>query len=225
MAQDTRNQIYMPDSWEHSLDAPAEGKRKWPRDVALNVARELVRFIRDFCEPDRLKVCGSLRRMKSEVGDVELVFVPRMRCVEPERRDLFGAVESAAVWEPGTGLALDALVAEGVISPRLKRDGSRNSWGRWNRFAVHVETGVPVDFFGCVEASWWNTVVCRTGGALSNTAICNAAIAKGWHWEPSPEAAGFKRLTGLGWERHSVASEEEVFEFVGLPFFPPEKRR
>lgn len=199
-------------------------KTRYPAAAALAVARELCAVLTPLCEPDRIKVCGSLRRRKPEVGDVEIVFVPRMRLVSPEERDLFGNVQRQAVTVPATHAVLDDLVTRRDLCRRPKSDGTF-TWGKWNRLAVHGVSGIPVDFFACTEEGWWNTVVCRTGGAESNTAICVAAIAKGWHWEPSPERAGFQRASGLGKERHPVASEREVFDFVGLPFLEPWDRK
>lgn len=222
----TARQIEMPDSWEDPLASEqAAEKPKFPRELGIEVARELLAVIAPLCEPDRVKVCGSLRRRKAEVGDVEIVFVPRMQTLAAARMNLFNEVEKPALVMPATCALLDDLVARGVLEIRRKRDGSQNSWGKWNRFAVHVESGVPVDFFGCMELSWWNTVVCRTGGARSNTAICMAAQAKGWHWEPSPEAAGFQRRRGLASpEIHAVTSEREVFDFAGVEYREPWER-
>jgi hypothetical protein len=51
-----------------------------------------------------------------------------------------------------------------------------------------------------------------------------AAQAMGWHWEPSPEEAGFKRMVGLAIERYAVTSEREVFRFVGMDYQEPWER-
>ena len=50
-------------------------KKKWPAEEANNVAIELVRCLRLFS--DLIEVAGSLRRKKSEVGDVEILYIPR----------------------------------------------------------------------------------------------------------------------------------------------------
>lgn len=77
----------------------------------------------------------------------------------------------------------------------------------------------------CTAEAYWNSVVCRTGGKLSNTRICTAANAKGWHWEPKPDAPGFQRLRGLaGAEQHAILSEREVFDFVGMEYLEPWER-
>ena len=83
----------------------------------------------------------------------------------------------------------------------------------------HVPSGIPVDLFATTEACWFNYLVCRTGGADNNLAICFAAQRAGWKW--TPYGPGFTRGSG---EVHLVRSEREVFEFVGLPYLEPEQR-
>lgn len=227
----------MPDSWDDPLvdDSPGTTEKpKFSADLATAVAAELCPLILPLCGIGRdgpdgpvrpmMRICGSLRRRKELVGDVEIVFSPEMRCVRAEERDLLGAVLKPSVMEPATHAALEDLVRRGVLTKRVKCNGALTGWGPWNRFATHVESGVPVDFFGCMEASFWNTVVCRTGGKRTNVRICEAAHAVGWNWEPSPEQAGFRRQAGLAIERHAVRSEREVFEFVKMPYLKPWER-
>lgn len=153
-------------------------KIRYPRAAALDVARELVAALRPVTL--RLVVAGSLRRMKAEVGDVEILFVPR---VEPRKLDLFhvGPVDLAEEM-------LEGLVRSGVLSKRLSSAGT-TSWGAKNRLAVHVASGIPVDLFTATEGNWWNYLVCRTGPAELNKRIASAAIARGWKW--NPYGAGF----------------------------------
>lgn len=99
------------------------------------------------------------------------------------------------------------------------RTNPQNPESQKNKLLRHVESGIPVDLFATTEASWWNYLVCRTGGAQTNVRICNAAIAKGWNW--APYGAGFKTREGLV----PVHSEREVFEAVGLKYLEPEERQ
>lgn len=116
-------------------------KVKFPRSVADQVLAELLPALAPCCH--RLEVAGSYRRGRSEVGDVELVFVPVMRQV---RTDLFGGLtEVDTVAE-----RLAGLVREGVLAKRLNVPGS-SSWGPKNKMARHCATGMPVDLFGTSE--------------------------------------------------------------------------
>ena len=188
----------------------ADKKKRFPRAAAIGVAHELCVAL----EPVtlRLSVAGSLRRGRADVGDVEILYVPQF---EARRIDLFqeAPVDLAAE-------RIEQLVAGGTLAKRQNARGS-TSWGEKNRLAVHVASGIPVDLFAATEANWWNYLVCRTGPAEQNVAICKAAIARGWKWQPY--GAGFTRLDGSS--EVGMLSEREVFEFVGLPYLQPRQRR
>lgn len=123
---------------------------KFPRASAIDVARELVKRLEPHCL--RLVVAGSLRRGKSQVGDVELVYVPR-----PGPRDLLGI-------EHPESFILEAefrvLLRDGTLAERRTAKGSA-VWGPKNKLAVHGRTGIPVDLFATTEENWWNYLVCR----------------------------------------------------------------
>lgn len=196
-------------------------KAKFPRALALDVARVLCRMIERGCArmPDgkpALKVCGSLRRGKSEVGDIELVYIPRVDPV-PEAADLLGDT-GRTVPLNRVDEVLEILLAEGVLARRLNKLG-RTAWGPENKLAVHVPSGVPVDLFATTADAWWSYIVCRTGSAESNTRISSAALRKGWRWHPTQ---GYFR--GFMGQRHWIANEQDAFHLVGLPYKEPRER-
>ncbi len=182
-------------------------KQKWSRTEALEVAAEIVGLLAPVCT--RIEVAGSIRRGKDSVGDVEILFIPKMDSVPV---DMFGARELVSQADP----VIHLMLLNGTLRKRPSKTGVF-SWGEKNKLAVH-RSGVPVDLFSTYEEAWFNYLVCRTGPSESNLAICNAAIAKGWKW--TPYAAGFYRLG----HTEKMNSERAVFEFVGLPFNRPEKR-
>lgn len=157
----------------------------------------------------KIEIAGSLRRGREMVGDVEILFVPKMDSVQV---DFFGSRELVSQADQ----EIARMLADGLLTKRPSKLGVY-SWGDKNKLALH-RSGVPVDLFATTEECWFNYLVCRTGPADSNLAICNAAIAKGWKW--TPYGMGFYRLG----HTEIMRSEREVFEFVGLPFNPPEKR-
>lgn len=182
-------------------------KPKFSRESAMVVANELVAALRPAC--DRVEIAGSLRRGKSTVGDVEILFVPKMDSVPV---DFFGSRELVSQAEG----VIARLLGDGTLTKRPSKTGVF-SWGEKNKLALH-RSGIPVDLFATYEEAWFNYLVCRTGPAESNLAICNAAIAKGWKW--TPYDMGFYRLG----HTERMTSERDVFEFVGLPYHEPEKR-
>lgn len=185
-------------------------KAKYPRADAMAVAEELVAALTFVTT--RIAIAGSLRRMKREVGDVELVYVPVYRDVPA---DLFGATVS----QDQAAAKIQSLRTAGILDKRVGTEGG-TSWGPKNKLAVHCATGIPVDLFSTEEDCWFNYLVCRTGSAEHNKRIAIAAQQKGWKW--NPYGPGFSRLYDT--ETVAVASEEEVFAFVGLPYLRPELR-
>lgn len=195
---------------ETALLEESAAPARFPRAEAIGVARELLGVIAP--QTLRIIVAGSLRRKRAMVGDVEIVFVPLTR--PGVRTDLLQPAEEVSRVDD----VLGEMIARGVLAKRLSVRGTP-AWGPKNKLAVHVASGIPVDLFATTEANWWNYVVCRTGGSRSNIAICNAARARGWKWRPYRD--GFTR----GDQVHTVRSEAEVFEFVGLPYLAPEDRQ
>lgn len=185
------------------------GKRRWPRAAALDVARELCKRLSPLC--DRLVVAGSLRRKKPDVGDVEILYIPRL---EERQADLFSTEMVSLADEE-----IERMLADGTLAKRPSVTGG-TAWGAKNKLALH-RTGMPVDLFRTNEISWWNYLVCRTGPADSNTRIAAEARRKGYQW--NPYSAGFTRLSDG--TPFAVESEAQVFAFVGLPYLAPEDRR
>jgi DNA polymerase/3'-5' exonuclease PolX len=189
-------------------------KLKHPRAKALEVARELTAALRGLCEPERFIFAGSLRRMKPEVGDIEMVYVPLLES-RPDPDDLLGHPVMTNLFD----LKLNEWLKTGVISKRVGPQGG-SAWGPSNKLAVHAAAGIGIDFFQADLQSFWTLLVCRTGSAEMNTRICNAAIARGQTWNMY---RGFEdRATGD--LLFVPESEEELFAHVRLPYLPPKDR-
>jgi DNA polymerase/3'-5' exonuclease PolX len=186
--------------------------------LALNIARQYVDVLEPHCE--RIAVAGSLRRRKTVVSDIEILFVPILE-PDPELDDFFKPRPPINKAES----AIRGLLKAGVLAPR-PNVRSTPTWGLLNKLGVDVGSGVAIDLFTAWRGNWYNYLVCRTGGVENNVRIATAAQNKGWKW--NPYGSGFTRrrhgdLT-LTLERHDVRSEQEVFEFVGLPYLEPCKR-
>lgn len=192
------------------------GKTKYPRADALKVAKELCDLLKPLCavKPDGspyLIVAGSLRRRKSEVGDVEILYVPQMVSVPDGlfEQKLMSRVDDL----------LDVLMRSPAIIAKRKNVNGSVMWGAKNKLAVEVASGIPVDFFAATEANWFNYLVCRTGGAENNTLIASAAQAKGWKWNPYGE--GFTDERG---QLVPVRAERDVYDLLGLEYKEPWER-
>ena len=159
------------------------GKVRWPRSAGLEVAKELCDRLKPCCE--KLIVAGSLRRRKSDIGDVEILYVSRM---ESRPFDMFSSVSVSLAEEE-----IARMLEDGTVMKRPSKVGG-TAWGDKNKLALH-RSGMPVDLFRTMPESWWNYLVCRTGPADSNTRIAHEAQHKGYRWNPGIPT----------WQRHEPA--------------------
>ena len=176
-------------------------KPRFPLAEAEAVAKELVVLLAPACEREPV-IAGSIRRRKPDVGDIDLVVIPK-------------AAESAfgidALYE-----GLRRLITNGILIERLnKRD--RVTWGLLNKAMVHIPTGIPVDIYSTTPENWGMTMVVRTGPAWRNIRMmawfkqlgmaghASAGVTKGGVEMPCPD-------------------EETVYRLLGWPYTQPEKR-
>jgi len=205
-----------------------DDRPKFPRSVVQDVLCELLHAFdpqpalgRPHALVDRVCAVGGYRRQKREMKDLEILYVGRRRLVrDPE--DMLGADVETDIAEQ---LVAD-LLRRGVLAPRLDKN-DRPSWGEWNKHAVHVATGLPVDLFAATPENYFNRLFVTTGPAELNVRIAALARKKGWEWEVYDP--GFVPLGGT-WEtcprqRRQMRSELEVFQFVDLEYLPPEARK
>lgn len=178
---------------------------KFPAYLAKSVAAELIEQLKPAAE--RIEIVGSVRRGKKQVGDLELLIIPRYRFTS----------DGKLVAE--TDEVLERLLDDRSLALRLKEDGSLSSFGEKNKHLVHRATGLGVDLFFTDEGCWWNSLVCRTGGAENNKALAQAAIKAGRHWNVYGSGVTLADGTVI-----QAESEEHVFELCGLDYLPPEER-
>jgi len=188
-------------------------KIKFPLLKARHVAERIVRALAPACE--RIEIAGSIRRQKSEVGDIEILYIPKMVSI---RSDLFN---EDPLQVPAVDAILEKLLLDGSLAKRKTIKGTEN-WGPSNKYAVAVRSGIPVDFFCTDEKCWWNMLVCRTGSAETNQRIAAAAKAQGKQWHPC--GPGFSQKFPGHIEYYPMTSERGVFTFAGLPYLEPAQR-
>ncbi|KKM92421.1 hypothetical protein LCGC14_1218690 [marine sediment metagenome] len=163
------------------------------------IANELLKILEPACE--RVTIAGSIRRQKPDVGDIELLCIPKY----------VGGVDQV-------DREIGFLFIQRLLGYRLNKKGSK-VYGPKNKLMVHVPTGLGVDIFSTTEECWPVAMVVRTGGKQTNIRISMAAIRKGWHLRAY--GSGFSTPDG----DVICRSERDVFEFVGLPYQRPEERR
>jgi len=182
---------------------------RYPWIVAEGIAEDICNHLRPGCK--RIKIAGSLRRQKPDVGDIEILYIPVMQ-EQPDPEDLFRSITVSLA-----GGRIDGLERARILGRRLNSKGSE-MYGPKNKLMVHIPSGIHVDLFTATEENWFNYLVCRTGPKELNLRICMAAIDRGWKW--NPYGIGFSR----GSEIRRMESEEAVFEFAGLPYRQPKDR-
>ena len=185
--------------------------QRYPLAEAEKVAGEIVELLRPSCE--RIEIAGSIRRQKTSVKDIEIVYVPKVN-FERDLFMVFTCIETILADKK-----IRSLEDQFIISRRWLSSG-RGAYGRCNKLMVHCRSGIPVDLFATTEESWFNYLVCRTGPAELNKQICMEAMWRGFGW--MPYGCGFRILSDG--EVFPMASEKEVFDFVDIPYQEPHLR-
>jgi DNA polymerase/3'-5' exonuclease PolX len=165
-------------------------KTKMPYAQALEIAQGFVTSIRPFCE--RVEIAGSLRRQKAEIGDIEVVAIPRIVM----GLDLFGN-EAAA----------QNLLEEGTRSFHLLLDGPFQKKIQFASIDVDLFITTPEKFgviytirTGSADFSKWLVTTRQKGGALpSNMRVHDGRIWMGRHALVTPEEADFFKAINLSW--------------------------
>jgi len=167
-------------------------------EKAKAIAEKIKAVLESSCE--RIVIAGSIRRQKPDVGDIELLCIPKYIAGV----DMLDA-------------KIQTLIHFDMLGYRLNKLGSK-VYGAKNKLLVHP-SGIGVDIFSTDEQCWPVALVVRTGGKVTNQRIAMAAIRKGWHLRAY--GSGFSTPDG----DIVCNSEREVFEAVDLPYLEPWERR
>ncbi len=121
-------------------------KRPWRE--AMQIAQNLLLEIESSCE--RIMIAGSLRRMKTDVGDIEIVAIPKRT---PGDTDMFGAV----IPNTGRNLLNERLNELGIVVTKGVKEGAK--------FKQFTYQDTPVDLFLPTFDTWGVVSTLRTGSA------------------------------------------------------------
>jgi DNA polymerase/3'-5' exonuclease PolX len=186
-------------------------KPRFKHAYAWVIAERLMKELEPACE--RIIIAGSLRRQKPDVGDIELVFVPKF-AERPMPGDMFARYNANLA-----DCEITRMVYDRTLEMRENKNG-KVAFGEKNKLCRHVESGIPVDLFATTESKWFNTLVVRTGPKELNQRI--AAIAQKGKARWNVYDVGFTDEYHHVWP---MRSEEDVFRFVGLPYAEPKDRK
>lgn len=176
-----------------------------PLAQAECVAAAIVEALRPACE--RIEVAGSIRRRKPEVGDVELVAVPRL--VDGPRADLFAPPPMVSALNG----ALRILEDDGrlIAHPTKPADGERY------KKRVAARSGLQIDLFLVLPPAEWGPIFAiRTGPADYSAAAVSELRRRGMRCEGGTIWRGNELLP--------CPEESDFFAAVGWPLRPPRER-
>lgn len=203
---------------------------RMPLADAVAIATHLVAELEPFC--DQIIVAGSIRRGALDVGDIELVVIPRS--VVPEgvvQAGLFGESAPVSVGQKVNMLTehLGQLEAAGTIRRRADKNGRP---GGLNRIVWRIDGGeVAVDLFRAVPSTLGAVLALRTGPAAFSKRLVTAIAAGGvrpndmqfdkgyvWRYSRLPDGTFGRRVFV------PTPTEEALFAELGLPYVAPEER-
>lgn len=123
---------------------------KYPYAEAFKIAKETMEQLRPFC--DRIEIAGSIRRKKKEVGDIEIVAIPKPYLV---------------------GLFEDGIAS---VVNRWEKVRGDLEYGK-SRYTQRVlPGGIKLDLFFADENNWGYIYAMRTGSAEYSHQV----LAKSW---------------------------------------------
>jgi DNA polymerase/3'-5' exonuclease PolX len=186
-------------------------KKRYPLAEARKTAERLLKMLAPVCE--RIEIAGSIRRQKPEVGDIELLLIPRAEMVpdglfDQKRIDL-------------ADVRIEQLLKRGVLEKRLNTAGFP-TWGKQNKLAIDVFSGIPADIFATTIEGWFRSIVIRTGPKELNIALIQSAAKRGVRVHAYGDCGCEDMRTG---KAIPVNSEREFFEICGMPYLEPHERQ
>jgi len=169
-------------------------KAKIPSEIAEQIARQYAERLQPFC--DRLEIAGSIRRRKAEVGDIEIVALPKPFV------DLFGN-------------------ENGYQDPMLAGVWVNKSGPRYKQYAL--PEGVNLDLFIVLPPAQWGVIFAlRTGGAEFSRRL---VTPKPYGYLPREyvikDGAVHRADTG---EIVPTPEEEDFLALCGVANIPPQER-
>ena len=180
--------------------------QRYPHAEALAVAEELKAALSPACE--RIEIAGSLRRGKPDVGDIELLCIPRAL----DRLWLTEGYDQLDV-------AVRQMIAAGQLRKRLAENGRFAGYGPQNKLMVDVASGIGVDLFSTTLANWGMAMFVRTGPVEWNMRMMS-------HFrEIGMRGHAYGGVEGSDGQQIDCPDEETVFRLLGWQYMPPEERK
>lgn len=162
---------------------------------------------------ERIEIAGSIRRGRPDVGDIELVAVPRT-----ERR-------TEGMWETREVNRLtecvDTLIADGILAshPTDPKRGDRYSK------LIEPTTGLQLDLFSATLDNFGLIYLIRTGPADYSHRFVTDLRRRNLHVAGGQLHRGSLGCGAYVCEIVPTPEEADVYAAAGWPFVRPEERR
>lgn len=175
---------------------------------ALNLAMNYVEFMRPYCE--RIEIAGSLRRLKPEVHDIDLVCIPKAETVQA---DLFGNRTEEII--PLHSILHDLQKSGDLVKIKGKT--------RYFQFSISG-VGLNLELYCVLPPAQWGVIyTIRTGPAEFG------------HWLVTPRNQGgalpshSRVINGAVWRNHQtpipMSEEQDFLNYLGLGWIQPKDRQ
>jgi DNA polymerase (family 10) len=166
---------------------PTGKEKRRPIAEVLPIARELVAALEALPGVERAQCCGSLRRFRETIADVDIVVASR---------------------DPSS-------VTDGLVKLKAVREvlGSGDT-----KASVRTSTGLQVDLRVVAPEQFGAACQYFTGSKAHNIKLRQRALARGWTLN---EYGLHDAATGA---LVAAATEEAIYEALGLAFIPPPMR-
>jgi len=164
---------------------------------AQKIAEDIISRLSPYCE--RIEVAGSIRRKKPEVGDIELVCIPKIITI----RD--GLFDTKKIRHPGFAAEMKEIVI-------LKGDPSEGKYIQFN-----LPQGIKLDLFTATSENWGTILLIRTGDWKYSKYFMGTLLPQ----------HGYRQKDGYVWKGNKiipVPEENDVFALVGMAWILPENR-
>jgi DNA polymerase/3'-5' exonuclease PolX len=163
------------------------------KEIAWNIKNQLA----PHCE--RIEIAGSIRRHKPEVGDIEIVCIPK-------------STVEADFFSTETCRSQDWIRAAYHIGTVIKGHPIDGKYIQFQHSA-----GINVDLFLATPENWGLILAIRTGSADYSHNV----LACGW------VKHGYKSIEGMlckGFHKIPVREERHLFQIAGVPWAEPWNR-
>lgn len=189
---------------------------------AFKIAVNLLDELRPHCET--IHIAGSIRRMKPEVKDIELLAIPKKRNTQS---DLFGSTVNTEVSHE----FVETLYKHAAVIVKGKPDGKY--------MQLVLKEGIVLDLFMPTPEDYYRMLAIRTGSVeFVRMTLAHAWSIKGWCGTKDhglrKKSDCIKKMEGEkevwfcikkdGELPPAWKSEEEFFKWLGIEYIQPQNR-